>query len=180
MSLSKSKCWYSNNCLHFLKCAAPLSLCRVMCWASLCLTPGHINYDRESFIAHDPWFSEKTRICRKNIKILATKNQIKNLSKEKCFWSLSLGRFWGFCRMVFLCRISSIGWRNDNQHNAIRLYDIQHTSIDTQRERRSASNNVVLSVVISLLCRVSLCYAECRFAMCRRAECRGAVCFALH
>jgi hypothetical protein len=22
-SLSKSKCWYSNNCLHFLKCAAP-------------------------------------------------------------------------------------------------------------------------------------------------------------
>ncbi len=21
MSLSKSKCWYSNNCLHFLKCA---------------------------------------------------------------------------------------------------------------------------------------------------------------
>ncbi len=24
MSLSKSKCWYSNNCLHFLKCAVPL------------------------------------------------------------------------------------------------------------------------------------------------------------
>ncbi len=23
MSLSKSKCWYSNNCLHFLKCAVP-------------------------------------------------------------------------------------------------------------------------------------------------------------
>ena len=81
--------------------------------------------------------------------------------------------------MVFLCRISSIGWRNDNQHDAIRLNDIQHTSIDTQCERRSASNNIVLSVVISLLCRVSLCYANCRFAMCRRAERRGAVCFAL-
>ncbi len=26
MSLSKSKCWYSNNCLHFLKCTVPLSL----------------------------------------------------------------------------------------------------------------------------------------------------------
>ncbi len=25
MSLSKSKCWYSNNCLHFLKCAIPFS-----------------------------------------------------------------------------------------------------------------------------------------------------------
>ncbi len=25
MSLSKSKCWYSNNCLHFLKCVVPLS-----------------------------------------------------------------------------------------------------------------------------------------------------------
>ncbi len=25
MSLSKSKCWYSNNCLHFLKRAVPLS-----------------------------------------------------------------------------------------------------------------------------------------------------------
>ncbi len=24
MSLSKSKCWYSNNCLHFLKCAVPI------------------------------------------------------------------------------------------------------------------------------------------------------------
>jgi hypothetical protein len=24
MSLTKSKCWYSNNCLHFLKCAVPL------------------------------------------------------------------------------------------------------------------------------------------------------------
>jgi hypothetical protein len=24
MSLSKSKCWYSNNCLHFLKRAVPL------------------------------------------------------------------------------------------------------------------------------------------------------------
>ncbi len=24
MFLSKSKCWYSNNCLHFLKCAVPL------------------------------------------------------------------------------------------------------------------------------------------------------------
>ncbi len=26
MYLSKSKCWYSNNCLHFLKCAVPLKL----------------------------------------------------------------------------------------------------------------------------------------------------------
>ncbi len=25
MSLSMSKCWYSNNCLHFLKCAVPFS-----------------------------------------------------------------------------------------------------------------------------------------------------------
>ncbi len=24
MSLSKCKCWYSNNCLHFLKCTVPL------------------------------------------------------------------------------------------------------------------------------------------------------------
>jgi hypothetical protein len=24
MSLSKSKCWYLNNCLHFLKCTVPL------------------------------------------------------------------------------------------------------------------------------------------------------------
>jgi len=24
MSLSESKCWYSNNCLHFFKCAVPL------------------------------------------------------------------------------------------------------------------------------------------------------------
>ncbi len=26
MSLSKSKCWYSNNCLHFVKCAVPLTV----------------------------------------------------------------------------------------------------------------------------------------------------------
>ncbi len=26
MSLSKGKCWYCNNCLHFLKCAVPLAL----------------------------------------------------------------------------------------------------------------------------------------------------------
>ncbi len=26
MSQSKSKCWYSNNCLQFLKCAVPLDL----------------------------------------------------------------------------------------------------------------------------------------------------------
>jgi len=25
MSLSKSKCWYSNNCLHFFKCAVTLN-----------------------------------------------------------------------------------------------------------------------------------------------------------
>ncbi len=24
MSLSKSLCWYSNNCLYFIKCAIPL------------------------------------------------------------------------------------------------------------------------------------------------------------
>ncbi len=24
MSRSKSKCWYSNNCLHFFECAVPL------------------------------------------------------------------------------------------------------------------------------------------------------------
>jgi hypothetical protein len=24
MSVSKSKCWYSSNCSHFLKCAVPL------------------------------------------------------------------------------------------------------------------------------------------------------------
>ena len=24
MSVSKSKCWYSSNCLHFLKCTVPL------------------------------------------------------------------------------------------------------------------------------------------------------------
>ncbi len=28
MSLSKSKCWYSNNFLHFLKCTVPLKLNR--------------------------------------------------------------------------------------------------------------------------------------------------------
>ncbi len=26
MSLSKGKFWYSNNCLHFLKCVVPLGL----------------------------------------------------------------------------------------------------------------------------------------------------------
>ncbi len=26
MSLSKSKCWYSNSCLHFLKCPVTLVL----------------------------------------------------------------------------------------------------------------------------------------------------------
>ncbi len=26
MSLSKGKCWYSNNHLHFLKCAVPLKI----------------------------------------------------------------------------------------------------------------------------------------------------------
>jgi hypothetical protein len=26
MYLSKSKCWYSNNCLHFLKRAVPINL----------------------------------------------------------------------------------------------------------------------------------------------------------
>ncbi len=26
MSLSKSKCWYSNSCLHFLKCAVPIDI----------------------------------------------------------------------------------------------------------------------------------------------------------
>ncbi len=30
MSLSKSKCWYSNNCLHFLKCAVPLKTSQQM------------------------------------------------------------------------------------------------------------------------------------------------------
>ena len=25
MSLSKNKCWYSNNCLHFLNCAVPMN-----------------------------------------------------------------------------------------------------------------------------------------------------------
>ncbi len=29
MSLSKSKCWYSNDCLHFLKCAVPLGICGI-------------------------------------------------------------------------------------------------------------------------------------------------------
>jgi len=28
MSLSKSKCWYSNNCLHILKQAVPLGVCQ--------------------------------------------------------------------------------------------------------------------------------------------------------
>jgi hypothetical protein len=32
MSLSKRKCWYFDNCLHFLKCGVPLSLKHY--WAS--------------------------------------------------------------------------------------------------------------------------------------------------
>jgi hypothetical protein len=35
MSLSKSKCWYSNNCLHFLKRAVPLkksAYCFISSW----------------------------------------------------------------------------------------------------------------------------------------------------
>jgi len=29
MSLRNSKCRYSNNCLHFLKCAVPLKVCHI-------------------------------------------------------------------------------------------------------------------------------------------------------
>ncbi len=31
MSLSESKCWYSNNCLHFLMCALPLNTQHNIC-----------------------------------------------------------------------------------------------------------------------------------------------------
>ncbi len=30
MSLSKSKCWYSSNCLYFQKCAVPLQKLNVL------------------------------------------------------------------------------------------------------------------------------------------------------
>jgi hypothetical protein len=32
MSLSQSKCWYSRNCLHFLKCTVPLCVINVLTW----------------------------------------------------------------------------------------------------------------------------------------------------
>ncbi len=39
MSPSKSKCWYSNNCLHFLKCAVPLK-------SVLIISEYFMNYDQ--------------------------------------------------------------------------------------------------------------------------------------
>ena len=35
MSLSKSKCWYSNNCLHILKRTVPLATMATSCMRSM-------------------------------------------------------------------------------------------------------------------------------------------------
>ncbi len=42
MSLNKSKCWYSNNCLHFLKCTLPLSTqCSLLIYLGGTAKPGY-------------------------------------------------------------------------------------------------------------------------------------------
>jgi hypothetical protein len=38
MSLSKSKCLYSYNCLHFLKCCVPFKFHRIVLWPTICFT----------------------------------------------------------------------------------------------------------------------------------------------
>ncbi len=53
MSLSKSKCWYSNNCLHFLKRAVPL-LASAWCGQTGCITLWYYStYDRIQFTSLD-------------------------------------------------------------------------------------------------------------------------------
>ena len=62
MSLSKSKCWYSNNCLHFLKCAVPFCSCLRLeqAWGHFCtqsgcpalVNPGNRQVLSKSFLAH--------------------------------------------------------------------------------------------------------------------------------
>jgi hypothetical protein len=39
MSISKGKCWYSNNCLHFLKRAVPLIIGKDMELTRLLIDP---------------------------------------------------------------------------------------------------------------------------------------------
>ncbi len=52
MSLSKSKCWYTNNCLYLLKCAVPLILCK------------------RSFLAF-PSFDKEKKVLRRRHLVLA-------------------------------------------------------------------------------------------------------------
>jgi hypothetical protein len=59
MSLSKSKCWYSNNCLHFLKRAVPLSHLNFNCETHYCFCLGK---NRQVLVKAESTFFIKNKI----------------------------------------------------------------------------------------------------------------------
>jgi hypothetical protein len=102
MSLRKSKCWYSNNCLHFLKCAVPFN--RVGCFEHVSKSDLSSTSNRHLWI----WPHRKlelsmnfyfplTLICRTSKSDLSRGQyyktlRIRNLQEiERCLTKLSYG-----------------------------------------------------------------------------------------
>jgi hypothetical protein len=57
MSLNKSKCWYSNNCWHFLKFKVPLTKCFKLEGSNLTLA-GTGEIVKIVFILMNEWMNE--------------------------------------------------------------------------------------------------------------------------
>ncbi len=51
MSLSKSKYWYSNNCLHFLKCAVPFNISCIHSYDTFSVVPSVTNSNLKNIVS---------------------------------------------------------------------------------------------------------------------------------
>jgi hypothetical protein len=78
MSLSKSICWYSNNCLRFFKCAVPLKFPRSFLVGTVVQNSTQIPKFKASTPCHEPW---------------REKNMVKKFKKPTVFLFLSISFF---------------------------------------------------------------------------------------
>ncbi len=132
MSLSKSKYWYSNNCLHFLKCTVPFN---IILLSFVLLSCCHIS-TIDDFLKYVTLLSpELEQLALAESTEGESRLSVYNPVIGFSFWAENkisfIRHIWAFLlhfskMLVFICGKLR---RNNIQHNDIKHNDIQHNDI---------------------------------------------------
>ncbi len=140
MCLSKSRCWYSNKCLHFLNCVVPLKPNRNVVWnCSRCgdCNKGFMRHER--YMTHLRWHSGKLFVHKSEMwgekSLLQSRGIWPGLfwvAERVCFFAftmdklklkgLNLGRVFNYsCSAQTSFRFSPVSFRAPRLHSFVGL-----------------------------------------------------------